>query len=316
MSEIVLVTGFNAAGKTTLVKDYLDQGYFRINRDTLGGNLDGLCKHAEKAFKTGETKLVLDNTYATRALRKSIIEFAKANQSTIKCVWLSTSFEDAQFNACTRMVRKHGRLLSPEDLGKTNNPNDFPPVALFSYRKAFEKPTVDEGFDSVEEVKFQRIQNPEYCNKALIVDYDDTVRYTKGTKHPFPIKPHEVNILPGRKEKLKEWKDSGAFLLGISNQSGVAKGLLTKDDAIACFDRTNELLGFEIDYLFCPHNIPPVSCYCRKPHVGNLVVHIEKYKLDVSKCLFVGDQTSDKTCAERCGMPFKFAEEFFNASTK
>ena len=82
---------------------------------------------------------------------------------------------------------------------------------------------------------------------------------------------------------------------GISNQSGIAKGELTVADAEACFQRTNELLGVEIEFLYCPHRVPPISCYCRKPQVGLAVQLIEKHKLDRSKTIFVGDMTTDKT---------------------
>jgi len=43
------------------------------------------------------------------------------------------------------------------------------------------------------------------------------------------------------------------------------------------------------------------------------VVFIEKYKLDPSKCLMVGDRGEDKTFAARCGFKFQFAESFFKS---
>lgn len=224
MKEIILVMGYNAAGKTSLVEEYTSKGYHRINRDVLGGTLDGLCVHAKKAHDDGHEKLVLDNTYMNVVARKGIIDYAKSSGSTIHCVWLMTSFEDAQFNACTRMVRKHGCLLSPKDMEKTKNPNDFPPVALFNYKKNFEKPSLAEGFDSIDAVAFKRKKDPAYCNKAVIFDYDDTLRFTKGTEFQYPTDPKHVNILPGRKEKIKQLIKENTLILGLSNQSGIAKG--------------------------------------------------------------------------------------------
>jgi len=310
MKEIVLIIGYNAAGKSSLVNEYINQGYHRVNRDLLGGTLDGLCDHVTTAFRNGQSKIVMDNTYATRQSRKSIIDLAKHLGAKIRCVWLTTSFENAQFNACTRMVRKHGRLLEPEEMKKTKDPNDFPPAALFIYKKNFEKPQTTEGFDDLELVPFERSKDPEYCNKALILDYDDTLRYCH-TEFGYPLRPDDVMLLPGRRERLIEYRQQGYLLLGVSNQSGVAKKRLSYNDAVACFERTNQLLGLDIDYVFCPHNIPPVACYCRKPQAGNGVVLIERHKLDPSQCIFVGDQTSDATFAKRCGFQYIDQAQFF-----
>lgn len=308
--KIVIITGFNSAGKTTLAENFVKDDYIRINRDTIGGKLSDLPKFVELEVKKGNTNLVLDNTYVNKENRKSIIECGKKLGIEVHCLWLSTSFENAQFNACQRMLRKTGKLLMPEDFKNQHDPNLFPPVALFSYKNNFEKPTLAEGFNSVEEVKFVRKEDPTYKNKALILDYDGTLRTSKGN-FAYPIIPEEVEILPNRVKKLTEYKQKGYLLLGVSNQSGIAKGNLTLEAANKCFARTNELLGFDIDYLFCPHKVPPISCYCRKPQVGLGVVLIEKYKLTAKNSIFVGDMTTDKTFATRCGFQFIDQKDFF-----
>lgn len=313
MDGIVLVVGYNSAGKTTLTEKYTSLGYHRINRDTLGGSLNGLVDHARKAYEDGHKKMVLDNTYADPESRKGIIECAKSMGVPIRCVWLSTSFEDAQFNACQRMIRATGRLLMPEDFKKTKNPNHFPPVALFDYKKRFKKPTLEEGFDSVVEEKFVRIIDPAYDKTALIVDADDCVRESTGPEK-YPCLPQHVKILPGRRERIERaMKEYGFdYLLGVSNQSGIAKKKLTLEEANACFAQTNKLLGHDVKWVFCTHNIPPVTCYCRKPHPGLGVLLIEQYHLKRAGCLFIGDQRTDETFSQRCGFQFQYVDEFFN----
>jgi HAD superfamily hydrolase (TIGR01662 family) len=105
--------------------------------------------------------------------------------------------------------------------------------------------------------------------------------------------------MPGRKEKLQALAASGVKLLGVSNQGDIARYRLTVEQAKACFERTNELLGVKIEYVFCPHNPAPIQCYCRKPMPGLGVQFIERYKLDRNKVVYVGDMTTDKTFAAR-----------------
>lgn len=313
MKEIVIVMGYNAAGKSTLVEEFVGQGYYRLNRDLMGGTLDQQAQLAASAVQNGHPTIVLDNTYADKASRQSIIQVGKQLGVPVRCVWLATSFEDAQLNACMRMCQKAGRILMPDDFKGQfkNDPNMFPPVALFAYKKRFEKPTTAEGFSTVEKRDFVRKWPAPFKNKAILLDYDDTLRRSTGSKQ-WPEDPSEVEILPGRKEKLAEVRKQGYLLLGASNQSAIAKGLST-ETAVACFERTNELVGQKIDYMFCPHRIPPVTCFCRKPHPGIGAWFIFKYQLNPAECIMVGDQTSDSTFAQRCGFQYQDAKEFFGA---
>lgn len=319
--EIVIVMGYLAAGKSTLVSDFVDQGYHRINRDSTGGTLDGQVNLARNAIHQGIEKIVLDNTYLTIESRESIISLAKESSIPIRCVWLKTSFEDSQFNAALRMVQKTGKIYSPEELQKTKDPNLFSPIALYAARKKFEGedknlkhkgkqfPTLAEGFSKIEEVPFVRKWSGEYKNKALILDFDDTLRTSCGP-NKWPEKPEDVKVLPNRTETLKRYSENGYLLLGASNQSAIAKGL-SESDCIACFEETIKQLGVKVEYMYCPHKVPPVSCYCRKPSPGMGAYWIEKYKLDPSQCIMVGDATSDKTFAGRCGFKYFHPDQFF-----
>lgn len=118
-------------------------------------------------------------------------------------------------------------------------------------------------------------------------------------------------ILPNRKEVLDKYKKEGYVLCGISNQSGVHKGTITSEIAHGLFKYTNQLLGHNIDYVFCPHQSFPIKCYCRKPNVGAAISLIIKYKLDVYKSIFVGDYHTDEKMAKKIGLQYYDAKEFF-----
>jgi HAD superfamily hydrolase (TIGR01662 family) len=322
MAEIVVICGYNSAGKSTLVKPFEAKGYVRLNRDTTGGNVIDLLKPAEENIKAGKN-VILDNTFLSIESREPFIELAKRLKVPIHCAWLTTSFEDAQFNACMRQMQIVGHILSPEELKVTKNPNLFPPAALFASKSRWEGkekglkysgkqfPKTEHGFTTVVKHEFKRIWPADFVNKAIILDFDGTLRESTGA-HDWPTKPEEVHVLPNRTETLKKYLDQGYLMLGASNQSAISKDLAEKD-AIACFERTKELLGIDIDYRYCPHSVPPVKCYCRKPSTGIGAALIHQYKLLPSLCVMVGDQTSDATFSARCGFQYQTPQQFFGA---
>jgi len=325
-ASIVLVIGYNAAGKTTLVKEWEDQGYVRLNRDEHGGSVVDLLKPTEAAILDGKG-VVLDNTFPTIPSRQPFIDLAKKLKVDIHCVHLTTSFEDAQLNACLRMMERAGRILGPND--KTKDPNLFPPAALFRYKKLYENkkekntypipehpgkqdPKPAHGFKTVSKRAFTRVWAPEYQNAALILDADDTIRRSVGEMN-WPEKPEDVQIIPGVADKIKQWlKDHNTTLLfGASNQSAIDKGRLTVSEVEACFSETNRQLGIDVPWLYSPWLPPKNITYCRKPHCGMGAQLIYEHKLLPSKCLYVGDSTSDKTFAGRCGFQYQHPKEFF-----
>ena len=313
VAEIVMIMGYPASGKTSLVDEF--PGYVRLNRDNTGGSIDKLAITLNNELvRNGSSKsYVLDNTYPTAKSRKSALDVAKKHQVPVRCIYLKASAEDAQYNACQRMVERYGKVLMPDEIDKMakTDPNMFPTAVIFKYRKELEEPSPSEGFAKIETRKFVRKpQGSEYVNSAVIFDYDGTLRKTKsGGK--YPLTPDDIEILPGRVETLQKLKKSNTRLLGVSNQGDVARKKLTLEQAIACFEHTNKLLGADIEYTFCPHNPAPIQCFCRKPMCGLGVHFIEKYKLDRNKVCFVGDQTTDKTFAQRTGIRYIDAEEFF-----
>lgn len=320
MKEIVIIMGIQGSGKSTQVKKYLDQRYIRFNRDEMGGNLDQLNHKLEDSINKGNEKFVLDNTYGVKDSRQCVIAIGNKYNIPVKCVWMQTKIEDAQYNVSKRILNRYvfGKTLPYHCINDILGPNGHklekevvPSIALYSYKKAFEEPTMDEGFSSIEKVKFVRDVFPsEYKNKAIILDYDGTLRETKSGEN-FPRNPDDVVILPNRKQVLSRYEKQGYILLGVSNQSGIEKGDLSESDAQSCFNRTNDLLGLKIDVRYCPHHSFPIRCFCRKPLPGLGVYFIEAYKLNPSECIMVGDSTSDKTFSQRCGFQFSKPEDFF-----
>ena len=311
--ELVVVMGIPAAGKTRHVEPHVARGFVRLNRDEVGGRLDDLVPHFEQAVKAGARRFVADNTYPTRGSRASLLEAAARHGIPARCVWLDVPLREARINATLRLLERTGKLLSPDELrtaGRTD-PNLFPPQAQLVWLDRFEEPSEAEGFVTVERVGFERRWGPEHTERALVLDYDGTLRRTKSGA-VYPTDPDDVEVLPGRTERLRALQARGFRLLGLSNQSGVHSGRLTEAQARACFERTNELLGLDIEYAFCPHPSGRPKCWCRKPMPGWGVRFTLEHRLDPARCWMVGDLESDEAFAAACGFRYVHPTNFFD----
>jgi len=324
-AEIVITVGYPGSGKGTYIKPLIAKGYRQFNRDGYGGTTakEGslIYQGARQAYDSGQRLFVFDNTYGTVAARAAVVAFAKSVSLPIRVLWLQTSLEQAQLFASRRQVQKYGKLFRKSDYKLApykGDPNMFPPGAQFAYRKRFEEPTLAEGFTAIERVLVQTSWGSEYTKRAILIDLDGTVRVTPDEKVcPWPRNVDEVIILDGRKDLLQQRQKEGWLILAVTNQSGVSRKpddpkYVSEENVQACIDATAKGLGITFDgALFATDRGGPPSSYWRKPCPGMGAVFIERFKLDPSRCICVGDMTSDRTFAERCGFKFAWAHEFF-----
>ena len=315
--EIVAVGGPMASGKSSQVEKFEKQGYTRLNRDELGGSLKQINQRLRELHAQGERLFVLDNTYGTLQSRADLLAVGKELGLPVRMVWLDANKEQCQFLAALRQVRRYGKLLRKEDYkAHKGDPNMFPPIAQFAFFKKLVLPEVSEGFEAINTVKVDITLPPEYKNRALILDYDGTLRTSSHPTNPSPTCAAEVVIMDRRRDMLKAKQGEGFILCGASNQSGIAKKPgdpkhISEAGAVEAFEETNRLLGVDIDYIYSTERGGVPQSYWPKPMPGMGVFFIEKYKLDPSQTIFVGDMTKDKTFAERCGFQFSWADEFF-----
>jgi aryl-alcohol dehydrogenase-like predicted oxidoreductase/histidinol phosphatase-like enzyme/predicted kinase len=311
-AEIVLVMGLPGAGKTTMARELAARGYLRLNRDDSGGSLRSLVPEIDRALDSGASRLVLDNTYMSRKSRAPVLAAAAARGIGVRCLWLSTSLEDAQVNASSRIIEQYGRLLDEDELRaqRTRDISAFPPTVQFRYQRDLEAPDLAEGFAHVEVVPFRRRVDPSYVNRAIIVWCDGILTQSRSGQR-VPVDADDVIVDLERAAALRRCHEQGFRLLGLSWQPEIAGGTRTAAVADAVFARMNALMGVEVDVEYCPHGAGPPRCWCRKPLPGLGVLLIRRHRLDAAASVYVGDGPHDPGFARRLGFEYRSAGDFF-----
>jgi D-glycero-D-manno-heptose 1,7-bisphosphate phosphatase len=127
---------------------------------------------------------------------------------------------------------------------------------------------------------------------AVFLDRDGTLIVDVG----YPSNPDDVELVEGAAPALTELRSEGFALVVVSNQSGIARGLVSPEQAAAVHERFVEELrrrGATLDDVrYCPH-APDAGCDCRKPAPGMLITAAEDLGLDLSHSFAIGDKLSD-----------------------
>jgi histidinol phosphatase-like enzyme/predicted kinase len=304
--------GLPGAGKSTFAESLTAQGYVRLNRDEAGGTLRDLLPALDNALASGASRIVLDNTYVSRKSRAEVIRAASARGVVVRCIWLSTSVEDAQTNAAWRLVSRYGRLPDEAEL-KTLRKKDVAamlPTLQFRYQRELEPPERAEGFSRIDVVPFERRRDPVLVHRAVIVWCDGVLLRSRSGRR-VPLTPDDVDVTTGRAATLRHYQDAGWFVLGMSWQPEIADGAQSPAGADAVFTRMRELLGIEMEVEYCPHAAGPPTCWCRKPLPGLGVVFVHRHRLNPAECIYVGAGPQDIAFARRLGFQYAEAGDFF-----
>jgi aryl-alcohol dehydrogenase-like predicted oxidoreductase/predicted kinase len=303
--EVVLIMGLPGAGKSTAARTFVDEGYARLNRDETGGSLRSLLPDLQRVVAEARTRIVLDNTYMTRASRARVVHAAHALGLPVRCVWLDTSVEDAQVNAVSRIIANHGRLLGPEEMKQAvkRDISAFAPSVQFRHQRELEPPDPAEGFSRIDIVPFERTRDPAMTNKALILWCDGTL-----------LGDGAMDLRMRCADVLRRYRDQGWLLLGLAWRPQIADNTMTIEEADAEFARLQKQVGVAIEVLYCPHAAGPPKCWCRKPLPGLGVVFIQRHRLDPSRCIYVGSGPPDPGFARRLGFQYRDAADFFMPS--
>jgi HAD superfamily hydrolase (TIGR01662 family) len=117
---------------------------------------------------------------------------------------------------------------------------------------------------------------------------------------PYNGDPELVRPMPGARAAVAAVRSFGIAVGVVSNQSGVARGLLTREQVEAVRQRVDALFGpFDV-WAVCPHG-PADGCGCRKPARGLVVAACERLGADPGRSVVIGDIGSDMAAAAAAG---------------
>ena len=123
--------------------------------------------------------------------------------------------------------------------------------------------------------------------------------------------PEQVELETGVPEALRRIHDSGALAVVVTNQSGVARGMFTREDVERVHARIQELLaahGERIDGFFTCFHHPDFTgpCACRKPAPGLFLEAAERLGIDLGSSFMAGDKFSDLESGRNAGVRQSF----------
>lgn len=138
---------------------------------------------------------------------------------------------------------------------------------------------------------------------VVFLDRDGTLNQ-KAPDGGYVRRAGDLQLLPGAGTAVRRLNEAGVRVLVVTNQRGVARGLMTEPDLDLVHARLEGLLrgyGAHLDGVYtCLH--AESTCACRKPLPGLLLRAARERDLDLSQAVMVGDADSDVAAGQAAGV--------------
>jgi aryl-alcohol dehydrogenase-like predicted oxidoreductase/predicted kinase len=277
-AEVVLVMGIPGAGKSRVAEEYVARGYLRLNRDERGGSLRELAGALDESLSSGARRIVLDNTYLTRAARSYVIEAVGRHRVATRCVWLDTPLAQAQVNLVERLLERFGSLPTPEELRAQarREPGVHAPTSQMRALRELEPPSTDEGLAEVEQVPFERAP-------------------TAGRERAGVFVAAAALSRPSWEDAL-EGGNRGALHLVFDWRPDGTVDALAADAA-----RLAAVVSGPVETALCPHGGGPPTCWCRPPLPGLPLAFARAHGVDTARSVLIGTSPAHRTLATTLG---------------
>jgi HAD superfamily hydrolase (TIGR01662 family) len=132
--------------------------------------------------------------------------------------------------------------------------------------------------------------------RAVLFDRDGTLVHDV----PYNGDPDLVVPVDGAARAVHGVRSAGFRTGVVTNQSGIGRGQLTREQVDAVNERVDALVGpFDV-WEICPHE-PAAECECRKPRPGMILRAAERLGVDPADVVMIGDIGADVEAARAAG---------------
>jgi aryl-alcohol dehydrogenase-like predicted oxidoreductase len=283
--DVVLVMGIPGAGKSRVAEEYVARGYLRLNRDERGGTLQALARALDEALASDARRVVLDNTYLSRAARSHVVEAASRHGVPARCIWLETPLAQAQVNLVERLLERFGSLPTPEELRALGRrePGVHAPTSQMRALRELEPPSADEGFARVEQVSFTRTPPSRRGRAGVFVAaaaFEDA----------------------GWKQAIEQGHRRAPHLVFDWRPDGSAESLSAEAATLSA------VVSGPVETGVCPHGGGPPSCWCRPPLPGLALAFARAHRIDSVRSILIGTSSAHRTLATTLGARYVSVE--------
>ncbi|MDD4871720.1 MAG: HAD family hydrolase [Kiritimatiellae bacterium] len=138
--------------------------------------------------------------------------------------------------------------------------------------------------------------------KCVFFDRDGIVNKSPGAG--YVERWADFHLLPEFPDILRVVQQKGYEAVIVTNQRGVARGLMTVETLEEIHENFKKLMAEKynlvpLDILYCVHD--KGQCECRKPKPGMLVEAAKRHNLDLKMSWMVGDHETDIEAGRRAG---------------
>ena len=135
-----------------------------------------------------------------------------------------------------------------------------------------------------------------FLKPAVFLDRDGVLTEEKS----YITVMEDFKIFSYAADCIKRIHNKGYYAIVITNQSGIARGLLTEK----VLQEMNRYLilqtGVDAVY-YCPHH-PDAGCNCRKPQKGMFDMACRDFVIDMEHSYMVGDRAGDIIAGQNIGV--------------
>ncbi len=150
--------------------------------------------------------------------------------------------------------------------------------------------------------------------KVIFFDRDDTL--IKDV--PYLNDPSKITLFPDTIDTLQKLKKSGYEFIIVTNQSGIARGLITDKELAAVHSKLQQIFAdHDIHFLKIYHSphMPDSNHPTRKPNPGMILEACNDFEIDKARSYMVGDKISDGQAGLNAGLKTFLLNESLSGCT-